>query len=111
MSSTLLSSYSTGYALGTYVVAAPLIENYAPSLYNAIGSLVTSIVNTLSNSWSSGTSGQAQQSTAPTFQSTGMQMDSFSSFGGDYGAASSWETLSFGGGGGGGGSRYPVAAY
>ena len=107
MSSTLLASYSTGYAIGTYVVA-PLIENYAPSLYNAIGSLVSSIVNTLSNSWISGTSGQAQQSTAPTFQSTGMQIDSFSSFGGDYGAASSWETLS---GGGGGGGHYPVYAY
>ncbi len=111
LSSTLLTAYGTGYAIGQYVVA-PLIETYAPSLYNSIGSVVNSVVNTLSSSWGISTTaqGQAQRATAPVFQSTGLQIDSFSCLGGDYGAASSWEALS----GGGGGCRnycYPKAAY
>ena len=98
LSSTLTAAYGTGYAIGTYVVG-PLIQAYAPSLYERLGSTIGSIVNTLTNSWSGGasTAGQAQKSTAPIFQSTNQQIGDFSGFGGDYGAAEAWSSTGGGG--------------
>lgn len=110
LSTRLGGAYYTGYEIGTYVVA-PLVQNYAPNLYNAIGSSIANIVDTLTTSWAGGVSaaGQAQQSTAPLFQCTNSQMTDFSSFGGDYGAADDWSTIS-GGGGGSSPPPYPVHA-
>lgn len=91
LSYTMTVAYSTGAAIGTYVVA-PLVEAYAPSLYNAIGGTISVLVDQLTQSWTGGTSaaGSAQQSTAPVFQSTSMQITDFGNFGGDYGAAQAW---------------------
>ncbi len=94
LSATLTVSYGTGYAIGNFVVA-PLIQTYAPSLWNSIGAGVAGAVNTLSNSWLGGltTMGTAQQSTAATFQVNTQQTAEFIEYGGDYGAAAAWSVM------------------
>ena len=112
LTSTLGPAFGTGFAIGTYVVA-PLIQTYAPTLFNSIGSIVNDLVNLITGSWSNGNAGPVQKETAPIFQTTGLQMDSFSNFGGDYAAAEAWEVYDYSGGGG-GCSRdhcYPVTEY
>lgn len=98
LSSTLGAAYGTGFAIGTYVVA-PLLQAYAPNLYQSIGSSIGSIVNTLTNSWSGGTSaaGLAQKDTAPLFQCASPQINAFKTSGGDYGAAAAWANSGGGG--------------
>jgi hypothetical protein len=87
LSSTLLSAYSTGYAIGTYVVK-PLVQTYAPSLYDGIGSSIGAIVNTPSSSWSATTRVQAsaQRDTAAAWTLGSGSTNYLVTTGGDYGA-------------------------
>jgi hypothetical protein len=87
LSSTLLSAYSTGYAIGTYVVK-PLVQTYAPSLYDGIGSSIGAIVNTPSSSWSATTQVQAsaQRDTAAAWTLGSGSTNYLVTTGGDYGA-------------------------
>lgn len=100
LSSTLLSAYSTGYAIGTYVVK-PLVQTYAPSLYEGIGNSIGSIVNTLSNSWSNTTQVQAvaQRDTASAWTLGAGQSSFLQTTGGDFGSAFQWHSAFDGGGG------------
>jgi len=104
LSSMVGTAYASGYAVGTYVVA-PMIQTYAPNLYNAIGGTVAGMVENLSTSWATGLNamGYAQSTTASVFQSTSSQISSFSNYGGDFGVSYGWTNSSYGGGGGGGG--------
>lgn len=91
LSKTLIPAYYTGYAIGTYVVY-PLLERYALASIDWLGSSIASIVDRLSNSWTSAPSvtAQVQQSTATSFRCTSTQINYFSSMGGDYGVADEW---------------------
>lgn len=99
LSSTLTVAYATGYAIGTNVVK-PLVQTYAPSLYDGIGSTIGSIVNTLTNSWSSTTQAQAvaQRDTASAWTLGAGQSNFLQTTGGDFGSAFQWHSA-FGGGG------------
>lgn len=99
LSTRLGSAFSTGYAIGTFVVE-PLIRNYAPALYERIGAGVAGAVNQLSSSWSGSVQEQgiAQSATAPIFGSTPLQMNYFS-MGGDFNVSSSWSSAFSSGGG------------
>lgn len=106
LSSTLTTAYATGYAIGTYAVK-PLVQTYAPSLYDAIGNTIGSIVNTLTNSWSGTTQVQAvaQRDTASAWTLGAGQSSFLQTTGGDFGSAFQWQSA-FGGGGGCGNACY-----
>lgn len=92
LSTTLAGAYGTGYAIGTYVVA-PLIQTYAPSLWDRIGNAIGGIVDKLTSA-PDGTAanGKAQQSAAQpdAFGLSNSIGNSIGRSGGDYESAADW---------------------
>ena len=97
----------SGYYIGTNFVL-PLVQTYAPDFYNSLGATVANVVNVLTSGFLNGpaAAAQAEKTTAPQMQCTPAQINGFSSWGGDYGAAADW--ASSGGGGGNKYTQYPV---
>ncbi len=98
----------TGYYIGTFLVL-PLVQAYAPDFYNALGGTIANMVDMLVSGFQNGpaAAAQAERTTAIQMQSTPAQINGFSSWGGDYGAAADWAS-SYGGGGGMRLNQYPV---
>jgi hypothetical protein len=91
LSQTMAGSYATGYAIGTYCVD-PLIQTYAPDLWDAIGGTVNQIVEDFTSAYQSSAIalGAAEQHFAPSYSPTSFQISSFATYGGDYGATMDW---------------------
>jgi hypothetical protein len=99
LSRAFVPSFGTGYAVGTYIVL-PLVQQYAPSIYNQIGASVGWIVDRLGPASGSGaTYGIAQRDTAATFLIPSIQAIGLSGSGGDFGVSLEWSSLGNGGAG------------
>ncbi|WP_207184678.1 hypothetical protein, partial [Rubrivivax gelatinosus] len=90
----LAVAFGIGYAVGSFI--APLIETYAPSLWDSIGGAIYGIVESISSATNTPSSlGSAQGSAASWFDmSDGGHM--MQTTGGDYGVVNAWFNYSGG---------------
>lgn len=94
----LYLAYQGGHYVGTQI--SGLIQTHAPSLHNAIGSGIHSMLSAVNlASYSTPTLGQAQATAALSF-SLGSLGGTISVTGGDYGVCAAWALLGGNGGGG-----------
>jgi hypothetical protein len=93
----LTAAYAGGYALGTYVIA-PLIQTFAPALWDGIGKAVYDFANKLEGLTGIPIS-QGQKEVSYDFGLASLS-STFEQTGGDYGAVAEWSAAAGYGGGG-----------
>ena len=89
--------YAGGYAFGTLVVD-PLIETYAPTLWQVIGSTISSVVQPIIDAVTPTERGNAQRDLSTPME-LGPIAAAIGSSGGDYGCCMEWRDWAGGGGG------------
>jgi hypothetical protein len=97
-------AFGYGYLFGSAVVA-PLIQRYAPTLWDDIGGTINQIIENLQQVPSGPPAAPVEKNTAEIFQCPVPVENALDSTGGDFGVVSDWADYGGGGGGGGGGGR------
>jgi hypothetical protein len=109
MSSALGGAYTTGYAIGTAI--SPLIQTYAPSLWDAIGGTIYEMIESIFSAPTPEARGEAEYNGAGLFD-LGTTGDAIGATGGDYQVCVDWYDWAYGDGGGGcGRDRYANCEY
>ena len=105
MSGALGQAFGLGYAVGSLL--APVLQTYAPNLYEAIGGTLNQVIeNIMSTPPATPARGDAEKSGAEVFSLDPIASNEIYDTGGDYEVASDWRD--YGGGGGGGCWGKPV---
>jgi hypothetical protein len=89
ISGQLVLAYGIGYAVGSMIT--PLIQTYAPSLWDTIGGVLYGIVQNMSSALDTFTLGAAQFAGSASFD-LGSTAQLMQSTGGDFGVANPWNT-------------------
>jgi hypothetical protein len=91
----LLLAWGTGYAAGSAV--APLIQTYAPAVWNGIGATVHHSIELLGRAYDSVTTARYEREGALDFQLSGVPFYELQNTGGDYGVVWNWHRVYTGG--------------